>query len=91
MPPRLVYQRPHTPPADHLEGYVSELVWYFLTKETPPDDLVRLEPLGFAATDSGGDGLAIHKRDDGELFFRLWEIKKKTGSGSGNVTPPTAN
>jgi len=83
-------ESPGSPPKDHLEGYVAELLWFFLTRETPPEPLARLEPLGFAATDSGGDGLAIHRQDSGDLMFRLWEIKKNTGAASVSSTVNTA-
>jgi hypothetical protein len=68
--------RPDLVPIDHLEGFVSEMVWYFICQELPTEPIVRIEPPGFRPTDSGGDGLVIHRVPDEYLMFRLWEIKK---------------
>lgn len=72
-------ENPGAVPLDHLEGYVSQLLWYFLYLESPPEEIVRVEPPGFKSTDPGGDALAIHRVQGEHLMFRLWEIKKFTG------------
>jgi len=71
---------PDTIPPDHLEGYISQMLWYFLYLDSPPEEIVRVEPPGFKSTDPGGDALAIHRVQDEYLMFRLWEIKKYTGA-----------
>lgn len=66
-------------PADHLEGAVAESLWYALVHEFIHEDpLVYAVPPGLSASDHGSDGFVVHRRD-GELAFRLWEIKKNTG------------
>lgn len=81
---------PGTIPQDHLEGYVAMQLWYFLTLEAPPEQIVRIEPPDFLATDRGGDGMVIHRTLAGYLMFRLWEIKKNTGSSPISSTINTA-
>ena len=71
-------EEPNAIPLDHLEGYVSQMLWYFLYLESPPEEIVRVEPPGFKSTDPGGDALAIHRVQREYLMFRLWEIKKFT-------------
>ena len=73
-------EEPDAIPPDHLEGYVSQMLWYFLYLESPPEEIVRFEPPGFKSTDPGGDALAIHRVQNEYLMFRLWEIKKFTGA-----------
>jgi hypothetical protein len=65
-------------PPDHLQGHVAEYVWYILAKENVPADLAlqNLEGPSFSVTTPGGDGLAVYRRGDDVLIFRLWEIKK---------------
>jgi hypothetical protein len=76
---------------DHLEGFIAEHLWYFLCMETASTEtIVRIEPPDFAVTDPGGDGLIIHRILDGELMFRLWEIKKCAGNCPVNSTINTA-
>jgi len=67
--------------ADHVEGHVAELVWFLLTQEEHRDDrdLRHIERPSFYVTSPGGDGLAVYD-EPGALTFRLWEIKKHTGS-----------
>lgn len=72
-------ENPDAIPLDHLEGFVSQLLWYFLYLESPPEEIVRVEPPGFKSTDPGGDALAVHRVQSEYLMFRLWEIKKFTG------------
>lgn len=61
---------------EHLEGFVGEWLWYFLTIESPDDEIVYKIPPSFKSTDPGGDGFIIHRLQDTNLMFRLWEIKK---------------
>lgn len=67
-------------PQDHLEGYVGEMLWFFLEQECPSEPIVRIDPPSFKATDPGGDALVIHRVPSGYLMFRLWEMKKCTGA-----------
>jgi hypothetical protein len=73
---------PDKVPSDHLEGYISQMLWYFLYLESPPEELIRIEPPGFKSTDPGGDALAVHRISAEYLMFRLWEIKKYAGESS---------
>lgn len=77
-------------PADHLQGLVSQYIWYFLILESDAEKIERVEPPGFAATDHGADGMVIHRLIDGRLMFRLWEIKKCTGTSPVSSTVNTA-
>lgn len=61
---------------DHLEGLVSQYLWYFVCKEITGEKIIKEIPPGFKSTDPGGDALLIHQLEDGHLRFRLWEIKK---------------
>lgn len=61
---------------DHLEGFIGEWLWYFLMIENTILDIKHIEVPGFKSTDPGGDALVIHKQSTGDLFFRLWEMKK---------------
>lgn len=81
---------PDTVPLDHLEGFVGQMLWYFLYLESPPEEVVRVEPPGFRVTDPGGDALAIHRMREGYLMFRLWEMKKCTGASPVSSTVNTA-
>jgi hypothetical protein len=69
-------------PDDHAEGYVAEVVWFLLTRDLVDEGrtLRRIEEPSFYVTGPGGDGLVVFQADDGSLLFRLWEIKKHTGS-----------
>ena len=74
-------ENPDSVPRSHMEGYVAEYLWYFLSSDgLAGGNIVRIEPPGFTATDPGGDGLIIHRHTGANLMFRLWEIKKCTGS-----------
>jgi hypothetical protein len=66
---------------DHVEGHIAELVWFLLTQEEDRDDrdLYHIEQPSFYVSSPGGDGLAVYE-ESGALSFRLWEIKKHTGS-----------
>jgi len=70
-------------PDDHLQGHVAELTWYVLVNEVDPGmgrTLRRVEKPSFFVTSPGGDGLATYELADGSLAFRIWEIKKHTGT-----------
>jgi hypothetical protein len=84
----VVGSRANPAPADHVEGYVAELVWYLLTRDsvTPERQVRKIEEPSFYVTGPGGDGLVVFELTDGTLVFRLWEIKKHTGSGHLSAT-----
>ena len=63
------------PNVDHLEGFIGEWLWYFLSIENPTEAIVHIIPPGFKSTDPGGDALIIHRHGN-DLLFRLWEMKK---------------
>jgi hypothetical protein len=67
----------------HLEGFVAEHIWHLLTLENALafGAPVRVDGPDWSVTDSGGDGLAIH-RVNGTLVFRLWESKAHTADGT---------
>jgi hypothetical protein len=72
---------------DHREGFVAEHLWYALVGECPgTEKVVLVEPPSFSVTSPGGDGLVIHRLDDGSLRFRLWEVKKATGESPVSAT-----
>ncbi len=71
-------------PSAHLEGLVSQYLWYFLCMEMPSDPIVKDIPPGFKVIDPGGDALMIHKINDDYLMFRLWEIKKFVSTDPAN-------
>ena len=76
-------ENPDVIPRDHLEGHVAEYLWYFLSVgDLTRENIVRVEPPGFAPTDPGGDGLIIHGSTSTVLKFRLWEIKKCSGTST---------
>jgi hypothetical protein len=83
---------PGQPPMhpDHLQGVVSQYLWYFLVLDLSAEPIERVERPGFAAIDHGGDGMVIHRASEGYLMFRLWEIKKSTGESSVSSTVNTA-
>ncbi|WP_254898007.1 hypothetical protein [Kitasatospora sp. NA04385] len=66
-----------------LIGYVGEWLWYLTTRELPPEADRTIEiinsPSG-TVTDSGGDGIVVHRLTgaEGGFSFRLWEMKKFT-------------
>lgn len=68
-----------------VPGYVGEWLWYLLALEQPDlPQRVReyLAEPSLTVTDSGGDGLVIHRSygpGASGLVFRLWEMKKYTG------------
>jgi len=68
---------------NQTQGYVAEVLWYMLAEEQELHDreLVWLKPPDSEVTSPGADGFVVY-RENGELLFRLWEIKKKDGSAS---------
>jgi hypothetical protein len=75
-----------------LAGYVGEWLWYLLAKEAPlePGQKVEILPTpGPTVTDSGGDGIIIHRLEGAAttFVFRLWEMKKFTADKSTDVSP----
>lgn len=73
-------------PDDHRQGWVAEHLWYFLVNGSYPSvNLVRIFDVGISSTDPGGDGLVIHRKLDGSLYYRLWELKKVAGSATTTV------
>ena len=78
-------------PIDHLEGLVSQYLWYFVCKEISSEIIAKEIPPGFKSTDPGGDALIIHRLEDGHLRFRLWEIKKfvRRNEDATGTTNPT--
>lgn len=80
-------ENPDSVPRSHMEGYVAEYLWYFLSLDgLAGGNIARIEPPGFTATDPGGDGLIVHHNTSANLVFRLWEIKKCTGSSGVSLT-----
>jgi hypothetical protein len=70
---------------DHAQGYVAEVTWRMLAKEEQADNrsIVHLERPDSDVTAPGADGFVIYRMHPGQqLAFRLWEIKKREGSGS---------
>jgi hypothetical protein len=67
-------------PDDQIEAFVAEQPWYHLVRVVPTDPIAFLIPPSLEVTEIGGDGLAIHRMPDDSLQFRLWEVKKHTGT-----------
>lgn len=70
---------------DHAQGYVAEVTWRMLAKEEQSSDrsIVHLAPPDSDVTAPGADGFVIYRlHRTQQLAFRLWEIKKRDGSGS---------
>ncbi|WP_145825894.1 hypothetical protein [Streptomyces sp. T12] len=66
-----------------ITGYVGEWLWYLSTRDLPSEpgrSVEILDPPSSTVTDSGPDGLVIHRVPGSELgfVFRLWEMKKFT-------------
>ncbi|MEU9953054.1 hypothetical protein, partial [Streptomyces sp. NPDC047939] len=75
-----------------LAGYVSEWLWYLTLKEAPSNSGESVEFLsspGPTSTDSGGDGIVIHRLQGNttSFIFRLWEMKKFTSEKSDDDGP----
>lgn len=75
---------------NHLQGFIAQYLWYFLIQEISVEPIKRIERVGFAATDHGGDGMVVHQIAAGYLMFRLWEIKKCVGEAPVSSTINTA-
>jgi len=70
-----------------VTGYVGEWLWYLSTRDLVPEpgrSVEILDPPSSTVTDSGPDGLIIHRVEGSALgfVFRLWEMKKFTGSAA---------
>jgi len=66
-----------------VTGYVGEWLWYLSTRDLAPEpgrSVEILDPPSSTVTDSGPDGLLIHRVPGSDLgfVFRLWEMKKFT-------------
>lgn len=80
-------EKPDSVHQDHLEGCVAEYLWYFLSLDgLSGQNIIRVEFQGFTVTDPGGDGLIIHGSTSTGLMFRLWEIKKCSGTSTVSST-----
>ncbi|MFC0550507.1 hypothetical protein ACFFHJ_06385 [Planotetraspora thailandica] len=76
--------------ADHIQGFVAELLWNRLIQDrTSCHDgrtLVHTEEIKGDPTGTGGDGLVVYEIADGTLVFRLWEIKKHVSASPISAT-----
>jgi hypothetical protein len=69
----------------HAQGHVAEIAWRMLAKDEDAStrSIVYLARPDADVTSSGADGFVVYrKRAQADLAFRLWEIKKRDGSGS---------
>jgi hypothetical protein len=74
---------------DHAQGYVAEIAWHMLTAEEQAERraVAHLAVPDPDVTSPGGDGFVIYRNHGrADLAFRLWEIKKRGGSGSVSAT-----
>jgi hypothetical protein len=73
-------------PDEHVSGWIAEFLWYRLAQEMssrPGGTLQDIHGPGFHATEPGGDGLTVWRREDsGVLTFCLWEIKNHVGTST---------
>lgn len=74
----------------HAEGHVAEITWRMLIDEEQLADrpIVMLALPDSDVTSPGGDGFVVYQdATREELIFRLWEIKKREGTGgvSGSI------
>lgn len=70
---------------DHTQGHVAEITWRMLIAEEKVRhrSIVHLARPDTDVTSPGGDGFVIYRnRAQADLAFRLWEIKKRDGSGT---------
>ncbi|MCW2902972.1 MAG: hypothetical protein JWO67_5237 [Streptosporangiaceae bacterium] len=70
-----------------VTGYIGEWLWYLSTRDLAPEpgrSVEILDPPSSTVTDSGPDGLIIHRVEGSALgfVFRLWEMKKFTGTAA---------
>lgn len=87
----IAFGLPGAPPnTDHLQGHVAELIWNRVLgeRETCVDGrrLVKAHSVKADPTEPGGDGLVIYRDSDGDLVFRLWEIKKHAATARISAT-----
>jgi hypothetical protein len=72
---------------DQLQGAIAEYLWYFLQLEGQHcDAAIHVEPPKGEVTDKGGDGISFHESPDGEVGYRLWELKKYAPDSGGWIT-----
>jgi len=69
---------------DHVQGAVSEHLWYYLQKASGKN-CIHVERPDLNPTSGGGDSIAVY-RSSGGLSFRLWEIKKTISNPKSAVT-----
>lgn len=68
-------------PDDHLEAAVAEHLWYFIAvDEATGTDTCFVTPPSLEPTEHGADSIVLHSPSSGRRYFRLWELKKNTGS-----------
>jgi hypothetical protein len=70
---------------DHAQGHVAEIAWRMLIAEENAGhrSIVHLARPDTDVTSPGGDGFVVYRnRAQADLAFRLWEIKKRDGTGS---------
>lgn len=75
--------------AEHAQGHVAEIIWRMLIAEERVShrSIVHLARPDTDVTSPGGDGFVVYRnRAQSDLAFRLWEIKKRDGSGSVSVS-----
>jgi hypothetical protein len=65
-------------PENHKEGLVAEHLWHLVHDQR---NYILLRPPSLFVTGQGGDGFSIHRNQDGDLQFRIWEIKKSIQAG----------
>ena len=89
-----VFGLPEKPSSeDHLVGHVAEWLWYLNALETVSATraIKLLEPPKFNVTEPGADGFVVFSDiTTGETSYRLWEIKKHTGTSHVSGTVATA-
>lgn len=70
---------------EHAQGHVAEITWRMVIAEEQVNhrSIVHLARPDTDVTSPGGDGFVVYRnRAQANLAFRLWEIKKRDGSGS---------
>jgi hypothetical protein len=66
-----------------LQAVVAEYLWYEIVRNRQEvHELVDIHAPSLHVTEPGGDGLALYQSAYGSYIFRLWEVKKHTGSGA---------
>lgn len=65
-----------------LQAVIAEYLWYEVVRSREGDRrLVDVHKPSLRVTEPGGDGLVLYQSGEGSYIFRLWEVKKHTGSG----------